>query len=111
MFYAERPLVIRPGHLPRAASGPSAPDRQAREEADRQALCSLSFVMSIEHHFRQEQGHRRRVTAILGNVHDDVVTPTVTIPSAGTGSPTPDLAAPSTGWFATNGGSSAASAA
>ena len=24
-FYAERPLVIRPGHLPRAASGPSAP--------------------------------------------------------------------------------------
>jgi hypothetical protein len=37
------------------------------------------------------------VTAILGNVHDDVVTSTVTIPSAGTGSPTPDLAAPSTG--------------
>jgi hypothetical protein len=36
------------------------------------------------------------VTAILGNVHDDVVTSTVTIPSAGTGSPTPDLAAPST---------------
>ena len=37
------------------------------------------------------------MTAILGNVHDDVVTSTVTIPSARTGSPTPDLAAPSTG--------------
>jgi hypothetical protein len=49
--------------------------------------------MSIEHHFRQEQGHRRRVTAILGKVHDDVVTSTVTISSAGTGSPTPGLAA------------------
>ena len=36
------------------------------------------------------------MTAILGNVHDDVVTSTVTIPPAGTGSPTPDLAAPST---------------
>ena len=37
------------------------------------------------------------MTAILGNVHDDAVMSTVTIPSAGTGSPTPDLAAPSTG--------------
>ena len=37
------------------------------------------------------------MTAVLGNVHDDVVTSTVTIPPAGTGSPTPDLAAPSTG--------------
>jgi hypothetical protein len=35
--------------------------------------------------------------SILGNVHDDVVTSTVTIPSAGTGAPTPDLAAPGTG--------------
>jgi hypothetical protein len=53
--------------------------------------------MSIEHHARQESGHRRRVTAILGNVHQDVVTSTVTSPPAGTGSPTPGLAAPSTG--------------
>jgi hypothetical protein len=53
--------------------------------------------MSIEHHVRQESGHRRRVTAILGNVHEDVVTSTVTSPSAGTGSPTPGSATPSTG--------------
>jgi hypothetical protein len=82
---------------------PACPDLHA-DEAEQYLPTSrpgtasvLWFVMSTGHHFRQEQGHRRRVTAIPGNVHDDVVTPAVTIPPAGTGSPTPGLAAPSTG--------------